>query len=147
MWAVNQRVTENKVLIRYEECLLDWRTMPNKPARPCNVPNCPNLVRGRVGYCPEHIHESPSGWAAKKDRSHQKIYHTARWRRTSEQYRKEHPICIECKENGLIEQVDVVDHIVPIQNGGAVFDWDNLQSLCNSCHNSKTAKENASKKT
>lgn len=37
----------------------------------------------------------------------------------------------------------VVDHVVPIKDGGARFDWVNLQSLCVSCHNRKTATETA----
>lgn len=119
--------------------------MPSKPARPCNVTRCPNLVRGRVGYCPDHIDKAPTGWRAKKDRDHQKIYHSPRWRRTSKQYRKENPICKHCKDKGFVTPADVVDHIVPIQEGGEIFDLENFQSLCHPCHNSKTAKENASK--
>ena len=34
-----------------------------------------------------------------------------------------------------------VDHIVPIQHGGAMWDWDNLQCICQGCHIEKTRKE------
>jgi 5-methylcytosine-specific restriction protein A len=36
-----------------------------------------------------------------------------------------------------------VDHVQPIKEGGARFDAANLQSLCVSCHNAKTARESA----
>lgn len=32
-----------------------------------------------------------------------------------------------------------VDHITPVESGGHPFDKDNLQSLCQSCHSSKSA--------
>ena len=34
-----------------------------------------------------------------------------------------------------------VDHIVPIERGGAEFDLDNLQVLCKFCHSEKTGRE------
>jgi len=37
-----------------------------------------------------------------------------------------------------------VDHITPISEGGHPFDESNLQTLCASCHEQKTAAENAS---
>lgn len=110
------------------------------------ISHCPNLVRGPVAYCPKHIDQAPTGWSNKKEHEHQKIYHTQRWMKTSRQYRKENPLCVECKKEGIIKSADVVDHIKPIQDGGEVFDWDNFQSLCHSHHNSKTAKENARKR-
>lgn len=38
---------------------------------------------------------------------------------------------------------DLVDHIVPITEGGAVFEESNLQALCYSCHRVKTSCERA----
>ena len=35
----------------------------------------------------------------------------------------------------------MVDHIVPINKGGAPLDLNNLQSLCNACHAAKSAKD------
>ena len=97
-------------------------------------------------YCTKHSHLNKSGWDAKIERDHQKIYHTRSWRRTSRVYRQQNPLCVHCKAEGIIKSAEVVDHIKPIQDGGEVFDWDNLQGLCHSHHNSKTAKENARKR-
>jgi 5-methylcytosine-specific restriction endonuclease McrA len=35
----------------------------------------------------------------------------------------------------------MVDHIKPINQGGSIWNKDNLQTLCNRCHNKKSAKD------
>jgi len=52
------------------------------------------------------------------------------------------PLCVECKKQGKITPATVVDHIVPHKGDQEKF-WDpnNHQSLCDTCHNRKTAKE------
>ena len=42
---------------------------------------------------------------------------------------------------GRITPVEVTDHVNPINQGGALLDWDNLQSLCHPCHNAKSGRE------
>lgn len=121
--------------------------MPSRPARPCRVSSCANLVKGEIAYCPKHIHLAPTGWVSKKHHERQKVYHTARWRKTSMLFRQEHPLCKTCEANGLVRAAQLVDHIIPISQGGDIYDWNNLQSLCTSCHQIKTGKENAEYKT
>lgn len=50
-------------------------------------------------------------------------------------------LCWACKEHGIIRAATDVDHIIPIQDGGSKTDPMNLQSLCRSCHASKTRTE------
>jgi len=52
----------------------------------------------------------------------------------------ENPICIFCELDNIITPADVVDHINPIKSKDdpLALDWDNLQSLCHSCHYKKT---------
>ena len=45
------------------------------------------------------------------------------------------PLCEECQRRGITTLAQVVDHIVPINRGGAKLDMANLQSLCYPCHN------------
>ena len=45
--------------------------------------------------------------------------------------------CTACGKAGRLE----VDHIKPLENGGAVYGLGNLQALCRSCHISKTRGE------
>lgn len=49
------------------------------------------------------------------------------------------PWCELCLRRGLDVAAEEVDHIKPIAAGGELFDRDNLQSLCKSCHSHKTA--------
>ncbi len=51
------------------------------------------------------------------------------------------PLCEECRRGGVVTPATVVDHIVPINEGGAPMDMDNLQSLCAKCHNRKSGAE------
>jgi 5-methylcytosine-specific restriction protein A len=43
-----------------------------------------------------------------------------------------------------LQPAKVVDHIVPVKEGGERFERVNLQSLCVPCHNAKTASETTS---
>ena len=44
----------------------------------------------------------------------------------------------ECGRAGRLE----VDHIQPLEKGGAMYDPANLQTLCRTCHIAKTAAQN-----
>jgi 5-methylcytosine-specific restriction enzyme A len=48
--------------------------------------------------------------------------------------------CQEHKDAGMIEPANVVDHVVPIKDGGS-YELFNLRSLCISCHAKKSARE------
>ena len=37
-------------------------------------------------------------------------------------------------EKGIAKEADLVHHIVPVREGGALLDEQNLMSLCNECH-------------
>ena len=73
--------------------------------------------------------------------SNQKFYNSADWRRTAAQHKASNPLCAICEENGQVTPADVTDHIIPINEGGARFDWQNLQSLCHPHHNQKSGRE------
>lgn len=51
-----------------------------------------------------------------------------------------HPLCVHCEAKGLITRAVTPDHITPLEMGGA-DDETNLQSLCQPCHDAKTATE------
>jgi 5-methylcytosine-specific restriction protein A len=57
------------------------------------------------------------------------------------------PFCRECAKRGLRTKATRVDHVVDHKGDWALFsNRANLQSLCESCHNRKTAKEQAKKR-
>ncbi len=70
-----------------------------------------------------------------------KFYNSTKWRKKSKEYRAKNPLCVHCKENGIVREAQVTDHIIRIVDGGDPFDEDNLQSLCHKCHNSKSSYE------
>ncbi len=69
------------------------------------------------------------------------IYGTYKWKKLRKAYAAEHPLCEHCLRYEILEPVAVVDHIKEIKDGGEPYDPNNLQSLCHSCHNRKTASE------
>lgn len=64
------------------------------------------------------------------------IYHSRQWRqvRLLALARDGHR-CVECRGTARL----AVDHITPVDRGGAPFDLANLQTLCRLCHNVKSA--------
>ena len=55
---------------------------------------------------------------------------------------RHNPLCVKCREKGLVTEATEIDHIVPHKGDKTLF-WDrgNLQSLCKKCHSTKTATE------
>ncbi len=51
------------------------------------------------------------------------------------------PLCRYCLQKGLTVASYCTDHIIAIEDGGAPLDRRNLQRLCTSCHNQKSADE------
>jgi len=59
------------------------------------------------------------------------------WAKVSKYVRANEPVCRHCK-NAL---ATMVDHILPLKQGGDRLALDNLQPLCHSCHAIKTVKD------
>jgi len=70
-----------------------------------------------------------------------KNYNSVRWRKLRAMQMAEQPLCVSCKEKGIIKEARVADHIKPVRLGGEFWSRNNLQSLCDSCHNVKSGKE------
>lgn len=78
-----------------------------------------------------------------------KFYQGKYWRsRRAYILNRDNYLCQECKRQGKLTEGNVVDHIKPRhsfndrqQLEGVPEREDNLETLCRSCHNSKTAKE------
>lgn len=72
---------------------------------------------------------------------HDPFYDTRRWRRLTVNHREKEPLCRECRNRGIVKAGTLVDHIIPMLDGGAPWDEDNLQTLCDRCHQVKRAGE------
>jgi 5-methylcytosine-specific restriction enzyme A len=64
------------------------------------------------------------GWAKGSDR---------RWRKLRARKLADEPRCERCLEKGLVTMATEVHHVLPINEGGAKYDYANLQSVCGDC--------------
>jgi len=114
--------------------------MPWKPKQPCRHPGCPKLVYGR--YCEEHKKLRDKEYNLyERDDFTKSFYKTLEWKIVRKNQLTIQPLCEECLKHGKFIKAEMVDHIVPIKQGGDKFSPNNLQSLCWSCHSRKSAKE------
>jgi 5-methylcytosine-specific restriction endonuclease McrA len=95
------------------------------------MPRRPNVKRKYI----------PKNRRSKRNRVN-KVHRTNRWTKLSVRYRQDNPSCEVHKHYGIIEPATETDHIYRIADGGAPYDTNNLMSICNDCHNIKTAIEN-----
>ena len=67
-------------------------------------------------------------------------YRQTAWRKLRLIKLDNHPLCEKCGK-----PAEEVDHIIPVANGGEMYEYTNLQSLCKPCHSKKTNEENRRK--
>ena len=114
--------------------------MPYSPKKPCRHPGCPELTHDT--FCDKHRREDNRIYNQyKRDVLSKTFYKTSQWLKIRKTKLQQSPICEECKKNGTIVVGKIVDHIVPIKQGGEPYDMDNLQTLCWSCHSRKSIQE------
>jgi 5-methylcytosine-specific restriction protein A len=114
--------------------------MPSKLKRPCNHPGCPELTGD--GYCPEHKKVKAQRYDRERGSAAERGY-SSRWNNYSRLYRKKNPLCATCLKDNRVTPSEHVDHIIPINGPNDPLFWlpSNHQSLCKSCHSTKTIVE------
>lgn len=129
--------------------------MPIAAAKPCRHTACNVLVRDGGGYCAAHKRVVKKEVEARRESSTKRGY-GYKWQQARAGYLRSHPFCVEHESRNELVQATIVDHKVPhklddamnsgdaerIANAKALF-WDsnNWQSLCKTCHDQKTARE------
>lgn len=98
------------------------------------MPRCPNLVDR--GYCPTHKAQQPE---RKRPDGSQAYYNSVHWQKTRRVIRARDPICKGCKR----KPSQTVDHI---DGNWRNNDPNNLQGLCKTCHDTKSAHQHNAKK-
>jgi 5-methylcytosine-specific restriction protein A len=106
---------------------MSMRLCPQHGLYPANGKGCPKCSKARAKVYDTFY----------RDEELDKFYHSKVWRRVRILQLKSSPVCEICK----IKPAVIVDHIKEIKDGGSKLDFDNLQSLCRECHNTKTYKE------
>jgi 5-methylcytosine-specific restriction enzyme A len=106
--------------------------MPYAALRPCAAPKCGTLVRGPRSRCPTHARQQEQ---QRPNLQARKLYGTPRWQALRQQVLSEEPYCRVCQ----VARGTNVDHIERHEGIEAKFFARNgLQSLCHSCHSTKT---------
>lgn len=113
--------------------------------RPCRKTGCRNLVQGKGhnGYCDKHKDEAGFyKYAKTHGNRHQRGYGST-WVNIIRPriLERDNHLCVSCLAEGKAIAAYAVDHIIPKAHGGTDDDC-NLQSLCEACHDRKTALEN-----
>jgi 5-methylcytosine-specific restriction enzyme A len=68
-----------------------------------------------------------------------------RWQQLRVHILNRDPLCVVCKEKGLVVESTTVDHIIPLVQGGTDDDT-NLRGLCAHCQAVKSQADKAGKK-
>lgn len=76
---------------------------------------------------------------------YQKWYWTQRWKRRRKAQLQREPLCRTCKALGHIVSATVADHVVPHKGDEHSFWYGELQSLCDTHHNSDKKRIEAGK--
>jgi 5-methylcytosine-specific restriction protein A len=117
------------------------RGMPCAPKRPCSQPGCMKL------NCVEHAKAKRQAWQKRTDSrrgsAHYRGYDQT-WKSLRDWFIRENPLCRDPFKLhvGIVTAGMEVDHITPFKgiDDPLRLDWNNLQSLCSTCHKYKTAK-------
>ncbi|MCX4686775.1 HNH endonuclease [Kitasatospora purpeofusca] len=108
--------------------------MPSRPRTRC--PSC-NRLKDRPGRCSACRRPAQAG-ARDTAALWRWVYDDERWPLLRDWVFSEEPLCAA----GCGAPATVVDHIRPHRGDEALaFDRDNLQAMCKSCHDAKTARE------
>lgn len=110
--------------------------MPCKSRPGCRYPGCPSRSEKGSSYCSLHKPKVKDNRSSSTARGYK-----YRLQKVRKMFLKENPLCAECIKSGIITPALVVDHIEPHKGDYEKFwDEDNMQSLCETCHNKKTGK-------
>lgn len=78
------------------------------------------------------------GYSGSKD----PFYQTKEWKQDRLLHLMNNPLCIICQTEGRTREATVSDHIIPINQGGDKWNWNNRQPLCKHHNAIKTALDN-----
>lgn len=102
---------------------------PLKTPRPCKVPLCAGLTHAK--YCGQHQHleaQDRKRWDARRGNKVERGYGGS-WEQVRAMQLRAAPLCFDCAR-----PAELVHHIKAISDGGERLDFDNLMSLCVTCH-------------
>ena len=91
---------------------------------------CGKIVTGKCVSCSAHETTSNDDYRPSSGERYGKY-----WDDLSRRYRATHPLCEQCEAEGRTTAAHDVHHKVKVRHDKTlVYDWDNLMSVCRSCH-------------
>lgn len=109
--------------------------MPTSSNRLC--PSCGTIVKGRCPTC-------HNGWATRPSLNYAVPYDRARWKKTRDQYLRDHPLCEWEQCEDLATEVD---HKDGCNYATQRFDKQWLRSLCTKHHKQRTNAQSQTART
>ena len=106
--------------------------MPSRPKNFCRGLNCNSKANVGSTLCCECDKTKKKQQPTPSEQGYD--YH---WSKVSKLVRRNEPVCRMCKQ----KLATLVDHIIPLKQGGERLAIDNLQPLCLPCHNTKTRQD------
>lgn len=86
------------------------------------------------------------------NKNYHKLLSHSRWRELRMRYLSAHPLCEECERAGKTTVATCVHHIRPVEAQGtpslmmqAAYDYNNLEALCDACHEARHRLDNRSR--
>ena len=118
---------------------------------PCRANHC-GVLLDKPGYCELHhiehtVLDKRKSYQVQKlavtedYKERNRFYQRSAWKKIRAAQLRIEPLCRACREQGKLIEAGIVDHIIPISDGGEALDLSNLQSLCKPHHDAKTRRE------
>ncbi len=118
--------------------------MPDLPMKPYRHPGCPALTREQ--YCSAHAAQAAAQYDRDRAGDDRQFYSRAQWRKVRRLKLRATPLCEHCPADRPTAAREVDHKIDRRVRPDLAFAWDNLQSLCKSCHSRKTAREHLARR-
>lgn len=110
--------------------------MPYKARRICIEPNCNDFAESGSSRCKTHKQAQTRAINQNRDVTDKRFRSTKYWLISKKVFIHNNPLCKECGGRATD-----VDHVNGYTTWSEFADQSNWQSLCKSCHSTKTANE------
>lgn len=118
----------------------------------CSHAGCRELIEASQTYCESHkgsVDREYNKWRNEAQAEYIAFYKSSAWQKKRKQaLKRDQYLCQHCLAEDIYYPADLVDHIQETRDYWELrLDLGNLQSLCTTHHNIKTAKEDARRKS
>lgn len=113
------------------------------PKTKCAVSICREYVELPNRYCAKHKGNADKTYNRevrynKDNIKYARFYASSQWRKARRSKLAQQPLCEECLREGKITAATIVHHMTELKDDwNKRLDADNLESICQDCHNKK----------